>query len=532
MNRKQPPQDLKSRFMGEYTPPAAIATPNAAESMIQPIGIDDIENYRHNPRIYENPQFEAIKESIRDRGILQRLVVTRLPGAQKFTLCQGGNTRLRCLRELYQETSDPKFSVAWCEFREFRDETDLLVGHVIENEVRGNLNWHEQSRMVVHLFEAISSTAESELSARKFEKITREKGIAVRSEILHLHRYTVSVLEGLIPNLLRNGLGRTQTRRIYRADEAFRSIWNSAQLSEPEFASLFRARLAETDRFHEHGFDYENFRAHLSEDLGDRLNVVRSYLQRTTDYYVMHGGPLPKIEDMPRTLGTDGVIGHSTDGEFDIWENNDHGAIVQPPAPSTISTSISGKESRTPSPPPSQVTFLDTERIASKNEKKTRRFRGDTYQAAMMFALKTGNGDVLESMNLGYGFLVTGTPDLDRSPRPEARLVAAQAWWLLHELSAVHEALGECELLDSLSSGYYRSPLKEWFATADKEVLMRIADSSGIPRPAALQSMGEMIRSMDSGGLKVFTELLTKVQRLQAHFDTTATDPWHLPVAH
>ena len=79
------------------------------DGSILPIDISMIEPYYANPRIYENPKYTIIKESIRNRGILQRIVVTKPPNSEKFMLCQGGNTRLRALRELYEETHETTF---------------------------------------------------------------------------------------------------------------------------------------------------------------------------------------------------------------------------------------------------------------------------------------------------------------------------------------------------------------------------------------------------------------------------------------
>ena len=89
--------------------------------MMFPIAIDQIDEYEGNPRFYENPEFEAIKESIRERGVIQRIVVTKRPGSDRFVLAQGGNTRLRCLRELHEETGDRKFATTLCEYQGLDD---------------------------------------------------------------------------------------------------------------------------------------------------------------------------------------------------------------------------------------------------------------------------------------------------------------------------------------------------------------------------------------------------------------------------
>ena len=140
-----------------------------------------IEPYYANPRIYENPKYEIIKESIRNRGILQRIVVTKPPNSEKFMLCQGGNTRLRALRELYEETHEPRFKTAYCEFREWQGEANLMLGHVVENELRGNLNWHERSKMVLTLREMFEEEMGKEITDREYSDIASEKGITIHT---------------------------------------------------------------------------------------------------------------------------------------------------------------------------------------------------------------------------------------------------------------------------------------------------------------------------------------------------------------
>ena len=144
--------DLTARIIGEPSHAAISSQPvPVAETMMFPIAINQIDEYEANPRFYENPEFKAIKESIRERGVIQRLVVTKRPGSDRFVLAQGGNTRLRCLRELHADTGDRKFAVTLCEYRVWTSEEDLLIGHCIENELRGNLTWHERSHMICNL---------------------------------------------------------------------------------------------------------------------------------------------------------------------------------------------------------------------------------------------------------------------------------------------------------------------------------------------------------------------------------------------
>jgi hypothetical protein len=57
--------------------------------------VADVEPYEDNPRQTLNPQFDEIKDSIRARGLDQRLIVTKRPGVQRYILAKGGKTRLK-----------------------------------------------------------------------------------------------------------------------------------------------------------------------------------------------------------------------------------------------------------------------------------------------------------------------------------------------------------------------------------------------------------------------------------------------------
>ena len=176
---KQKPRKTLAEHLADQPSARRNVKSEFVDGSILPIDISMIEPYYANPRIYENPKYTIIKESIRNRGILQRIVVTKPPNSEKFMLCQGGNTRLRALRELYEETHEPRFKTAYCEFREWQGEANLMVGHVVENELRGNLNWHERSKMVLTLREMFEEEMGKEISDREYSNWASEKGITV-----------------------------------------------------------------------------------------------------------------------------------------------------------------------------------------------------------------------------------------------------------------------------------------------------------------------------------------------------------------
>ena len=109
MNRRKDKNEDTSpaRFGGESThTSAATPTSSVVENIALKIPTTKVEEYWGNPRTYENPKIETSKESTREVGVYRRLIVTKRPEDEKFTCCYGGNTRLRCLRELYEKKKD------------------------------------------------------------------------------------------------------------------------------------------------------------------------------------------------------------------------------------------------------------------------------------------------------------------------------------------------------------------------------------------------------------------------------------------
>ena len=290
---KSQTDDLTARIMGQKTPAASTAT-QAAETMMFPIAIDQIDEYEGNPRFYENPEFEAIKESIRERGVIQRIVVTKRPGSERFVLAQGGNTRLRCLRELYAETGDRNFATTLCEYRVWTTESDLLIGHCIENELRGNLTWHERAHMICNLQALLEEQEGARLSARKLESTARKKGVRVPYTQIHLYRYTVDRLDGVLKTQLHKGLGRRPIAAIHKIDQALRSIWVSAGESEEEYDKIFLTELKKLDGT----LQTPALLTYVADAVSKKTDAVMIDIEHRVNDYIRNGGDLPVFQEL------------------------------------------------------------------------------------------------------------------------------------------------------------------------------------------------------------------------------------------
>ena len=101
---------------------------------------------------------------------ISRLVITQRPGAADYIVHSGGNTRLLILKELFEETGDERFSRIQCVFRPWSRESDVLLAHLRENDLRGSLTFIDKARAVLdarHLF--AEDLGLKEISLRRLE---------------------------------------------------------------------------------------------------------------------------------------------------------------------------------------------------------------------------------------------------------------------------------------------------------------------------------------------------------------------------
>ena len=238
---------------------------------IQRVPIEQIDFYDRNPRRVRNPHYDEIKESIRASGILQNPKITRRPGAEHYLLAFGGNTRLAILRELHRETGDARFAAVDCDFVPWRSEAEVLVGHLIENETRGELSFIDKARGVREARTLIESESGQTLSLRQLAAQLRERGFRIDSSMISRYEYAVDVLAEALPRALNAGLGRPQVQRLRQLDTVAQMFWQRRQLgTEAIYRAVFCEALAASDR---EDWDFERARRAVESALADRAGI-------------------------------------------------------------------------------------------------------------------------------------------------------------------------------------------------------------------------------------------------------------------
>ena len=188
--------------------------------------IDQIQPYEHNPRHGQNPEYDRIKDSIRSNGLDQALVITQRPEATNYIVHSGGNTRLIVLKKLYEETGDSQFSQVQCLFKPWSCESDVLLAHLRENDIRGSLTFIDKARAVFEARQLIEEElGVDEISRKDLVINLRSNGYSIsRSAISHM-TYAVQVLLPLIPQALDVGMGKHQVERIRALERVARITW-------------------------------------------------------------------------------------------------------------------------------------------------------------------------------------------------------------------------------------------------------------------------------------------------------------------
>lgn len=207
------------------------------------LDVSRINSYERNPRRSDNPEYDRIKSSIRNNGLDQPLVITQRPQATDYIVRAGGNTRLKILKELYAETGDSSFTRVPCLLTPWRCESEVLVAHLRENDLRGNLTFIDKARAVFEARRFIEQElGVDDMTNKDLTTKLREIGYGVGESLISQMSYAVRVLLPLMPKALESGMGSHQVVRIRALDRAAKTLWgNHCTDSDATFDEVFAA---------------------------------------------------------------------------------------------------------------------------------------------------------------------------------------------------------------------------------------------------------------------------------------------------
>lgn len=187
--------------------------------------IDKITCYANNPRVTRNPEYGRIKNSLEKNGIESSLVVTRKPGDKNYTLQAGGNTRLTIAQSLH-EAGDERFGKVPCIVKQWTSELNLLVSHLRENDLRGDLVFIERALGVMEFARLATTPGTEHLTQRELARQLNEHGYALSQPVISAMDYAVNRLFKLLPTALKHGMGKRQVMSIRVLEHCAVKIWD------------------------------------------------------------------------------------------------------------------------------------------------------------------------------------------------------------------------------------------------------------------------------------------------------------------
>jgi ParB family protein of integrating conjugative element (PFGI_1 class) len=189
------------------------------------VSLEQLRPYELNPRVVRNPLYDDIKASIRERGLDQPPSITRRPDEPHFIICNGGNTRLSILGELWQETREERFFRIHCLFRPWQSEAHALLGHLAESDLHGQLTFIERALAVAKLKDMFQP-GDTHLTQRELASRLSEGGYPISQSHISRMFDALEHLLPVIPQVLYAGLGKPAIGRLISLRRRAESIWN------------------------------------------------------------------------------------------------------------------------------------------------------------------------------------------------------------------------------------------------------------------------------------------------------------------
>lgn len=446
MSKKQlSAEELRGRlFQGNFIRQGGLPEPGdpTVETPLPNLEITRIKLYEDNPRRERNASYDELKENIRVDGLKQHLIVTRRPGDELYMVEYGGNTRLQILKELADETKDPRFTRTNAIFRPWVSESYVLMNHLDENDLRAPLIFIDKARAYLKLKQKIEVERGTEFSQREYAAYLADNGRKLTPIDLRRMNFAAEVLDPLVPEALRSGLGPKVIDRIKRLQTDYSSYWarRFPERALDEFDNLFQETFRRNDSFE---FDVDVVRDALDEAVSDCCEISLRDLRMEID--AMSRGiaidlPLDESDTPPEAIqrphGSDVIsptrVGNRGAG---LPTRADLQSSLRAPAPSQT-THTFAKVSGAPS------SYHEPTALAGDTEDdpvSIESLRTSNYAVATSLAQRFDLNECVTPSQIGLGFFVDLPHRALKADIKGMVTIHSWVWWLL--ISASEQAV-------------------------------------------------------------------------------------------
>lgn len=404
------------------------------------IPVDCIQPYEHNPRHSPNPEYDRIRDSIRNQGLDQPLVITQRPGATEYIVHAGGNTRLLILKALFEQTGDSRYARVPCLFRPWNRESDILLAHLRENDLRGSLTFIDKARAVFETQRLLAEELGLEaMTQRLLESELRKAGYRISQGRISQMEYAVYRLLPLIPQALEQGMGRPQVERIRRLEQAATVVWRQQCPDEAgAFDAVFKALCSRYDG-PEWNSDllHEALETEMAEAAEISIQTIRVMLDAELagrTIVIPEPEPDPPSAENPEP----GAASSSVSDDPSEQENPDIGSIPTDDDPSDLTEQTGNAEAPGQSPDQANDTLPNSaanELIApATGPSDLKSLRGRAWTLATRLAQRNGIGELILTLpGKGLGYVLRDVPDpaLAEQLDEEGLSRIAMLWWQL-----------------------------------------------------------------------------------------------------
>ncbi|PXV76845.1 ParB family protein [Pantoea sp. PNA 03-3] len=196
--------------------------------MAMVLTLDQLRPNPDNPRNAKNPRYEDIKASVRARGLDSVPKVTLDPdGDGVYIFSDGGNTRYQILCELWQETGDERFYRVHTIFKPWPGRLKCLIGHLAENEVRGDLIFIDKAFGVHKARVIYEEQLGRSVTLRELSELLGKEGYPIDNSSVSRMEDTLNYIYPYMPRMLESGMSRGQVMPLLSLRSSALKVWKS-----------------------------------------------------------------------------------------------------------------------------------------------------------------------------------------------------------------------------------------------------------------------------------------------------------------
>ena len=253
---------LKPSELTQSPPSPEYPTPERYKQL----AVDDIDIYEHNPRTTIHAEYESLKQAFYDGGIeTVVLLVTKRPESNRYVLAFGANTRLKIIKELWNDHKDTRFEAVRCVEVPWQDELWLRTNHLVENINRNDMTFWDTAKAFCDLHRQHELKEGREISQREFVE-SQNRSILNRTAYVF---YTFAV-ETFQTCEFRKTLSKGIVEQIKPRFTLYEQI---GRLAGKPSAEAVQAGVSSFDTICGGRFDFKQFTACTDRAMADHLGV-------------------------------------------------------------------------------------------------------------------------------------------------------------------------------------------------------------------------------------------------------------------